>query len=81
MLHNLAAATVGCSVVLCYNELWIEVSTVWIFTPQLPWTVVGFVTHCQRFVNGSENNVKTTTIFLKLMQFVNIVVAEYLLFD
>ena len=77
MLHNLAAARVGCSVVLCYNELWIEVSTVWLFTPRLPWTVVGFVTHCL----GSENNVKTTTIFLKLMQFVNIVVAEYLLFD
>ena len=30
----------------------IEVSTVWIFTPRLPWTLVGFVTHYQQFVNG-----------------------------
>ena len=29
-----------------------EVSTVWIFTPRLQWTVVGFVTDFQRFVNG-----------------------------
>ena len=53
---------------------------VWIFTPRLPWTVVGFVTHCQRLVNGLEINVKTNTIFFKLIKFVNIVVAEFLLF-
>ena len=61
--------------------LWLEVSTVWIFTTRLPWTVVGFVTRCQRFVNGLEINEKTNTIFLNLMKLVDIVVAEYLLFD
>ena len=62
-------------------SLWLEMSTVWIFTPRLPWTVVGFVTHCQRFVNGLEINVKTNSIFLKLMKFGNIAFEEYLLFD
>ena len=59
----------------------VEVSTVWIFTPRLRWTVVGFVTHCERFVNGLEINVKTNSIFLKLMKFANIALEEYLLFD
>ena len=31
---------------------------------------------CQLFVNGLEINVKTNTIFLKLMKSVNIVVAK-----
>ena len=58
---------------------WVEVLTVWIFTPRLPWTVVGVVTHCQQFVNGLstvcqrfvnslEINMKTNTIFLKLTE-------------
>ena len=63
---------------LLYPDL--EVSTLWIFTPRLPWTVLGFVTHCQRFVNGLEINVKTNTIVLKLIKFVTIVLAKYLLF-
>ena len=46
----------------------LEVSTVWIFTLWLPWTVVGFVTHCQRFVNSLNINVNTNTIFLKWMK-------------
>ena len=36
---------------------------------------------CQRFVNRLEINVKNNTIFSKLMKFVTIVVAEYLIFD
>ena len=35
---------------------------------------------CQWFVNGLEINVKNNTIFLKLMKFIHIVVAEYWLF-
>ena len=58
-----------------------EMSMVWIFTLWLPWTVVEFVTPCQRFFNGLESNVKTNTIFLKLIKFVHIVGAGYLLFD
>ena len=38
-------------------------------------------TVCQQFLNGLEINLKTNTIFLKLMKFVTIVVAKYLLFD
>ena len=38
------------------------------------------LTICQQFVNGLEINVKNNAIFLKLMKFVNIVVAKYLLF-
>ena len=53
----------------------LEVSMVWIFNPQLQCTVVVFVTHFQRFVNGLDINVKTNT------EFVNIVVAKYLLLD
>ena len=34
---------------------------------------------CQHFVNGLEVNVKNNTTFLKLIKFVHIVVAEYLL--
>ena len=41
--------------------------TVFIFTPYILWTVVGFVTHCQQFVNDLEIHVKTNTIFLEVI--------------
>ena len=44
------------------------------------WIFYSLPTICQLFVNSLEINVKTNTLFLKLMNFVNIVVAEYLLF-
>ena len=43
------------------------------------WICDSLPTVCQRFVNGLDINVKTNTIFFKLMKFVNIVLAEYLL--
>ena len=36
---------------------------------------------CQLFVNSLEINVKTNTIFLKLIKKFHIVVAEYFIFD
>ena len=43
--------------------------------------VNGSLTFCQRFLNSLEINVKTNSIFLKLVKFVHIVVAEYLLIN
>ena len=43
------------------------------------WICDSLPTVCQRFVNSLDINVKTNTIFFKLMKFVNIVLAEYLL--
>ena len=40
------------------------------------WICDSLPTFCQHFVNGLEINVKTNTIFLKLMKSVNIVVAK-----
>ena len=45
------------------------------------WICDSPLTVCQRFVNSLNINVRTNTIFLKLMKFVNIVVEKYLLFD
>ena len=56
-------------------------STVWMFTPSLLWTVVVFLNHCQGYINGLEINVKNNAIFFKLKKRVNIFVAVYLLFD
>ena len=39
------------------------------------------MTHCQWFVNDLDINVKTNTIFLKWIKFINIVVTEYLIFE
>ena len=52
----------------------VHMSTVWIVTPWLPWTVVGFMTHYQRFINVLEIKVKINNIFFKLMDFVVVVV-------
>ena len=43
---------IPCVLFLEGNLLQLEVSAVWIFTPRLPWNIVGFMTHCQCFVNG-----------------------------
>ena len=57
-------------------------STVWIFTPRLPWTVVGFVTHFRRFVNGLEINVKSNAIYFEVNEICEYCcIAEYLPFE
>ena len=66
-------------------------STVLIFTPRLTWNVVGFLIHCQNFVNGLsevcqlfvndlEINKKSNTTFLKLMKFVEYCCSRILSF-
>ena len=66
---------------MAFSKVRVELSTVCIFTPRLPLNVTVFPTHYQRFFNGLEINLTTITIYMKLMKFAHIVVAEYLVFD
>ena len=48
--------------------------------PLLPWTVVGCVSRCQRFVDGLDINSEKQHYTIEINENIYIVVEEYLIF-